>query len=318
MFRRMRDIVVVGSLNVDVSVRADHLPVPGETVRARSLVLGPGGKGLNQAVAAARLGGRVHLVGHTGADRFAEIPGATLAEEGIDATYVTALAGQHTGTALIVVDAAGQNQIAVAGGANTALAPEHVRAAIAAFRASVVLLVQLEAPLEAVHFALRQAREHGLRTLLDPAPARELPPELLREVDILTPNESEAAFLTGIEVTDLESAARAGGALVERTQGDVLITLGAQGLVWCFATGFEHVPAPGVDAVDTTGAGDALCGALAVELARERPLARALEQAVRAATASTLRRGAAASMPRPEDLAALEESVDERRTVPSS
>jgi ribokinase len=305
MFEMMRDLVVVGSLNVDVSVRADRLPAAGETVRAHSLRVGPGGKGLNQAVAAARMGGRVHMVGHTGADRFAEIPLAALREEGIDATYVKSLEGQHTGTALIVVDGSGQNQIAVAGGANVVLSPEHVRGAIAAFRASAVLLVQLEAPLDAVQSALELAREHGLRTVLDPAPARELSPALLRLVDVLTPNETEARFLTGLEVRDPESAARAGRQLVERTQGDVLVTLGAQGVVWCYATGFDHVPAPRVEALDATGAGDALCGALGVELARELPLGRSLERAVRAATASTLRAGAAASMPRAAELASL-------------
>ena len=222
----MRDIVVVGSLNVDVSLVAEHLPQPGETVRAEQLELGPGGKGLNQAIAAARLGGRVRMVGRTGDDRFAEIPLAALDEAGVETTYVEALPGHHTGTATIVVDrVSGQNQIAVAGGANRALSPEHVRDAIAAFRASGVLLVQLEAPPETVDAALELGRELGLVTVLDPAPARELPDELLRKADVLTPNEDEAERLTGLPVRDVESAFAAGSALRERSQGDVIVTL---------------------------------------------------------------------------------------------
>jgi ribokinase len=218
----------------------------------------------------------VHLVGRTGADRFAEIPLAALREEGVDLTFVEALPDSHTGTATIVIDAATrENAIAVAGGANRALEPEHVREALSAFRASAVLLVQLEAPIETVDEAL----------------------DLLRKVDVLTPNESEAALLSGLEVHDIESAAAAGTRLRERTQGDVIVTLGALGCVWVSSTGFEHVSAPQVDPVDTTGAGDAFNGALAVALARGEPLPKALRAAVEAGTASTLTRGAAPSMP---------------------
>jgi ribokinase len=294
----MRDIVVVGSLNVDVSVVAEHIPRPGETIRAEGLQVAAGGKGLNQAIAAARQGGRVHLVGRTGADRFAEIPLAALREEGVDLTFVEALPDSHTGTATIVIDAATrENAIAVAGGANRALEPEHVREALSAFRASAVLLVQLEAPIETVDEALELATGLGVVTVLDPAPACPLDDDLLRKVDVLTPNESEAALLSGLEVHDIESAAAAGTRLRERTQGDVIVTLGALGCVWVSSTGFEHVSAPQVDPVDTTGAGDAFNGALAVALARGEPLPKALRAAVEAGTASTLTRGAAPSMP---------------------
>ncbi|MEE8558701.1 MAG: ribokinase, partial [Myxococcota bacterium] len=207
----MRGVVVVGSLNVDVSVRAEHLPRAGETVRAGGLELGPGGKGANQAIAAARLGARVQMVGRIGGDRFAEIPLAALREAQVDATFVRTSPHTHTGTALIVVDdRSGQNAIAVAGGANRDLTPDDVRDAVAAFRAAGVLLVQLEAPLETIETALAQALECGVRTVLDPAPARELSDELLKKVDLLTPNEIEAELLTGIQVVDVESAARAG------------------------------------------------------------------------------------------------------------
>ena len=302
----MRDIVVVGSLNVDISLRADRIPSAGETVRADGLTLGPGGKGLNQAIAAARLGGRVHMVGRVGEDRFAEIPRTALDDAGIDPTYVGVLSGEHTGTAAIVVDReSGENAITVAGGANRALAPAHVRDAIGAFRSSGVLLVQLEAPLETVGAALDLARENGLVAVPDPAPPLELDDELLRKVDVLTPNEHEAELLSGVPVCDVESAAAAGTVLRERTLGDVVVTLGARGCVWVFATGFEHVPAPRVRAVDTTGAGDAFNGALAVALAAAEPLGRALHRAVVAGAASTLVQGAAAAMPTLDDLTRL-------------
>ena len=302
----MRDIVVVGSLNVDVSVSATHLPAPGETVRASGLAIGAGGKGLNQAVAASRLGGRVHMVGRVGDDRFAEIPLEALADSGIEASGVARLEGEHTGTALICVDAqSGQNQIAVAGGANGAVALDHVRDAVGAFRSSAVLLVQLELPLASVEAALDLARDHRVTAVLDPAPVLDLPDHLLRKVDVLTPNETEAEALTGMRVHDVESAAAAAAMLRERTQGDVILTLGELGCVWAYATGFEHVPAPSVRALDTTGAGDAFNGGLAVALARGAPLARCLEDAVRAGSAATLVRGAAAAMPTPEDVARL-------------
>jgi ribokinase len=299
----MRDIVVVGSLNVDVSMQAEALPRPGETVRAEGLEIGPGGKGANQAIAAARLGGRVHMVGRVGDDSFAEIPLAALRDAGVDVTHVHALAGAHTGLASIVVDTTtGQNLIAVAGGANRRMQPEHVRDAVSAFRGSGVLLVQLEAPLEAVDAALGLAHECGLTTVLDPAPARELPDDLLRKVDVLTPNEIEAETLTGVAATDVESAAEAGARLRDRTLGDVIVTLGERGCVWVWSTGFEHLPAHPVASVDATGAGDAFNGALGVALARGDELAHALDYAMRAGAASTLKRGAATSMPTREEL----------------
>lgn len=299
----VRDIVVVGSLNVDVSLVASKIPRPGETVRAHGLTLGPGGKGGNQAIGAARLGGRVHIVSRVGDDRFAEIPLQSLRQAGVDTTHVHALPGQHTGTAAIVVDSeSGENSIAVAAGANAALSPEHVRDAIAAFRASGVLLVQLEAPLETVEAALDLAAAHGLVSILDPAPALELPDALLRKVDVLTPNRTEAEALSGQEIHDVDTAAAAGSALRERTLGDVVVTLAAEGCIWAHANGFQHIPAPAVRALDATAAGDAFNGGLAVALARGESLGQALHHAVCAGAAATLRRGAAEAMPTPEDL----------------
>jgi ribokinase len=304
----MRDIAVVGSLNVDVSLRVPRFAKPGETLRATGLALGPGGKGLNQAIAAARLGGRVHMIGRVGDDPFAEIALGALRDAGVDATHVERLAGARTGLATITVDEeTGQNQIAVAGGANHQVEPDDVHNAVSAFRSSAVLLIQLELPAATVDAALELARASHLRTVLDPAPLRELSAETLAKIDVLTPNEGEAEALSGMRIRDVESAAAAAGALQELTRGDVVVTLGALGCVWAHATGFEHVPAPKVHALDTTGAGDAFNGALAVALARGEPLSRALRYAVRAGSASTLKRGAAAAMPNASDLLALPE-----------
>ena len=305
----MRDIVVVGSLNVDISVRVPRFVRPGETLRATGLHLGAGGKGVNQAIAASRLGGRVHLVGRVGDDEFADVPLRALREAGVDATHVERLAGQHTGMALVTVDeTTGQNQIVVDTGANAVVTVAHVRDAITAFRASSVLLVQLELLAETVDAALALARANHVRTVLDPAPARELSDATLAQVDVLTPNESEAEALTGTPIRDVESAAHAGARLQARSGGDVVVTLGELGCVWVHATGFEHICAPRVRALDTTGAGDAFNGGLAVALARGEPLSSALREAVRAGTASTLRRGAAAAMPSLADLLALPEA----------
>jgi ribokinase len=302
----MRDIAVVGSLNIDISVRVPRFVRPGETLRATGLHFGAGGKGVNQAIAAARLGGRVHLIGRVGDDEFARIPLDALQQAGVDVTHVERLSGERTGTALITVDeATGQNQIAVDAGANRAVSVAHVRDAITAFRASGVLLVQLELPPETISAALALGRANHLRTLLDPAPARELDDATLALVDVLTPNEVEAELLSGVAVRDVESAAHAGARLQARTGGDVIVTLAEHGCVWVHATGFEHVPAPRVRALDTTGAGDAFNGGLAVALARGNPLSSALREAVRAGAAATLRRGAAAAMPSLVDVAAL-------------
>jgi ribokinase len=304
----MRAIAVVGSLNVDVSLRVPRFVKPGETLRASGLELGAGGKGLNQAIAAARLGGRVHMIGRVGVDPFAEIALAALHAAGVDTTHVESLVGERTGLAAITVDeSTGQNQIAVAAGANRRVSVEHVRDALSVFRAASVLLVQLELPPETVDAALELARANHVRSILDPAPVRELGDETLAKIDVLTPNEVEAEALSGLRIHDVESAAAAGAVLQAKTRGDVVVTLGAAGCVWAHATGFEHVPAPRVRALDTTGAGDAFNGALAVGLARGQPLSRALREAVRAGSAATLRRGAAAAMPTSADLLALPE-----------
>lgn len=300
----MNEIVVVGSMNVDIALRAAKIPSPGETVRASDVQLGPGGKGLNQAIAAARLGAEVRMVGRVGEDRLADVPLAALNDAGVDTSRVASSRDRATGTAVIVIDeVSGQNAIAVAGGANGLLSPAQVAKAAPAFAAAKVLLVQLEAPPETVQAALDLACEHGLVRILDPAPYRPLADELLADVDVLTPNESEASQLAELDVCDVESAVRAGEKLRSRVGGDIVITLGQLGCVWLSGNDVVHIRAPQIEAMDTTGAGDAFNGALAYGLASGEPMRDALERAVVAGSVSTLRAGAAASMPTPEDLA---------------
>jgi ribokinase len=259
------------------------------------------------------------MVGRVGEDEFARVPIRALEEAGVDVAFVRPRRGAHTGTALIVVDASSaENAIAVAGGANRTLSPEDVRDAVAAFRSSGVLLVQLEAPLETVEAALDLARQSSVRTVLDPAPALELPDALLRKADVLTPNETEAEILTGVRVRDVESAAAAGSALRDRSLGDVVVTLGELGCVWVSTSGFEHIPSPRVAVVDTTGAGDAFNGALAVALARGERFAPALRFAARAGAAATLARGAARAMPTLDTLESVEGNPRRRSRAGSS
>ena len=292
------DIVVVGSMNVDITMRAPGFPEPGETLRASDVTLGPGGKGLNQAIAAARLGARVCMVGSVGDDALAEVALRAAMDAGVDTSHVACAKDATTGTASIVVDeSSGENAIVVAGGANGLLSPAHVRTAEDTFRNAKVLLVQLEAPDETVDAALDMATQHGLTKILDPAPFRVLSDDTLRKVDVLTPNQSEASRLVGFDVTDTESAVRASRSLLSRVNGNVVITLGVFGCLWASASGEIHFEAKLVESVDSTGAGDAFNGALAQAIASDCSMIDAITQAVAAGTFSTLGHGAAPSMP---------------------
>jgi ribokinase len=273
---------VVGSINVDLVVRAATLPAPGETVAGGTFARHGGGKSANQAVAAARAGARVRMVGAVGDDDLGEEALGLLAAERIDVAGVARLAGVPTGVALIVVDAAGENQIAVASGANAELAAEHVTRRLAGLDDGVVLL-GLEVPDDAVLAAARA----GLPVVLNPAPARRLPDELLDLSPILTPNAAEACELAGRD--DPAVAART---LAERTSAPVLVTLGARGVLLAEGDELETIPAIDVEPVDTTGAGDVFSGALACELAAGAPLTDAVRFAVAAAGLSTRRHGA--------------------------
>jgi ribokinase len=265
-------IVVVGSLNMDFVVSVEHLPAPGETVLGRDFQMIPGGKGANQAVAAAKLGGNsvaVRMVGRVGYDVFADHLKASLSAAGVDVTTVHATKSAATGVALIAVDRVGQNSIVVASGANHQLAAADVEAMRPVFRGARMALFQLETPLDTVAAALRLAREEGLTTILDPAPAQPLPDAMLQQVDILTPNENETRGLLGrpqARVSPAEAAEMA-AALRKRGPKTVIIKLGEQG---CYADSGavqSHITGFAVEVRDTTSAGDTFNAALAVSLA---------------------------------------------------
>jgi ribokinase len=289
----MHHVLVVGSANVDFTVALDRLPEPGETVTEGTLLVARGGKGANQAVAARRLGADVRLIGCLGDDASGREVRAALAEEGIGVAGVATTAEASTGTALILVDGAGRNQIGVAPGANRALTVAQLEARAEDFAWAEVVVVSCEIPLACVEAALALARRRGATTLLNPAPVPRAPLERLDLVDYLTPNAGEAARLGG--VPDVEAAA---DTLVARGAGSVVVTLGEAGVLCRGRAGVQRVPGVKVQAIDTTAAGDAFNGALAVALAERREIVAALGFANAAAALACTKRGAQPSLPR--------------------
>jgi ribokinase len=295
MMKAKGPIVVLGSVNADLVLRCARLPRPGETVHGEDFQTVPGGKGANQAVAAARLGGRVEFIGCIGDDAFGATARATLEREGVGTAGLRTHAGAPTGVAMILVERSGQNSIALSAGANAMLDVAEVDGAAAAIACASLLVCQLESPLAAVRHAIGIARRHGVPVLLNPAPAQPLAPTLLGEVDILVPNESEAALLIG--ASGAPDPARTAMALRGQTAATVIVTLGGEGVCIADERGTRRLPAPAVQAIDTTGAGDTFIGAFAA--ARQEGLGtdEAVQFAQRAAALSVTRAGAMASMP---------------------
>jgi ribokinase len=302
---RVKRILVVGSSNTDLIIRVPRIPRPGETVLGGEFTTAAGGKGANQAVAAARAGGRVTFVARIGADGFGDRALANFESDGLDARFVFRSGEAPSGIALITVDERGENSISVASGANALLAAADIERAGEAFADADILLLQLESPLEAVAAAVGEAKKRGVPVVLNPAPARDLDDDLLRLVAVLTPNEHEAGLLAGIAVTDERSARDAARRLRDRGPATVVVTLGERG-VYALAPGFEgHVPAFKVEPVDTTAAGDVFNGALAVALAEKRSLPEALRFAQAAAAISVTRPGAQPSAPTRSEIEAF-------------
>ena len=293
----MPRVLIVGSANVDFTVALPRLPRAGETVSEGTLLVARGGKGANQAVAARRLGAEARLVACVGDDASGREVKTALAGEGIAVEAIATTSSAATGTALIVVDAEGRNQIAVAPGANRALTPADVDARAADFAWAEVVVCSLEVELGCARRAFEHARRHGALTILNPAPLPDRGLDFLDLADYVTPNESEAARLTSLPVQDADSAAKAAGAIRALGAIRVIVTLGAAGALADGPEGRVHAPAPRVTAVDTTGAGDAFNGALAVALAERRPLGAALAFANTAAALACTKRGAQPSMP---------------------
>ena len=291
------NVVVIGSLNMDLVTRAPRLPRGGETLIGESFSTIPGGKGANQAVAAARLGAQVSMVGCVGSDAYGQQLRGALLAEGIDCQAVSVVDGS-SGVALIVVDDNSQNAIVIVAGANGELTPTVLERFDAVLQSADVIICQLEVPDATVGHALKRGRELGKTVILNPAPAsRALPAEWYAYVDYLIPNESEAMVLSGLAVDSLETAEAAATQLIASGAGKVIVTLGAQGLVFANGSSFEHFPAPRVKAVDTTAAGDTFVGGFAAALASGKDEAEAIRFGQVAAALSVTRAGAQPSIP---------------------
>jgi ribokinase len=290
-------ILVIGSSNTDMVAKAARLPAPGETVLGGAFMMAPGGKGANQAVAAARLGADVTFVAKVGNDIFGKQAVDLFKQEGIDTNHIATDPVNPSGIALITVDANGENCIVVASGANASLLPGDLRNAEQRIKNASLILMQLEIPLETVEFVAGLAAVHHIPVILNPAPARALPDELLRETFILIPNQKEAEMLTGIPILDRSGAEAAAKALAGKGVKIVIITMGKAGALLLDNNRFEWVPAPEVTAVDSTAAGDVFCGALTVALSEGKSIKKAVVFACAAAAFSVTRMGAQTSAP---------------------
>jgi len=296
---------------MDLVVKSPRIPAVGETILGEDFIMTPGGKGANQAVAAAKLGADVYFIAKLGDDVFAEQSLNNFKKEGVNTKYVMQTEEAPSGVALITVDDAGNNVIVVAPGANQMLSPDDVKKAESDITSSGALVAQLEVPLETVEFAAKLANNCGVLFILDPAPAQKLRPELLKMVDVLTPNETEAQILTGIEVTNEDSARTAAKKLLECGVKSVILTMGAKGFLLANDDRMESVPAVKVDAVDATAAGDAFTGSLAVGLAQGKTLPDAALFANYVAALSVTKLGAQSSMPTKEDVERFVRAVRE-------
>lgn len=292
-----RQILVVGSSNTDMVIKAAHLPRPGETILGGTFFMNPGGKGANQAVAIARLGGPVTFICKTGSDIFGHQSQQLFEEEGINTSYVFSDSGNPSGVALITVDEKAENCIVVASGANANLLPSDLEKAEEAIERADLVLMQLEVPMETVCFVADIAWQKGKKVILNPAPAHPLPVDLLRHLYLITPNETEAEMITGVKITDESSAGEAARALSGMGVQHVIITLGSKGALIYSNGKAEMVPALKVEAVDTTAAGDVFNGALTVALSEGRSLKEAARFACKASAISVTRVEAQSSAP---------------------
>lgn len=290
-------IIVVGSSNMDMVVKTSHIPAPGETVLSGSFFMNPGGKGANQAVAAARLGASVIFISKLGSDVFGKQFSKLFHDEGIDTSFIVADDVLPSGVALITVDEQGENSIVVAPGANASLSINDMQQALPVIANAGIVLLQLEIPMETVKYVAAYAASEKGRVILNPAPAAPLCEALLQQVDILTPNKTEAAMIAGIPVNNVDDAKKAAILICEMGVKNVIVTMGSDGAVVCEGGSCFMVEAKKVKPVDTTGAGDVFNGALAVALSEGKDLQASARFACEAAAISVTRLGAQASIP---------------------
>ena len=294
-------ILVVGSSNTDMTVKTRHIPKPGETVLGGDFTMGPGGKGANQAVAAARLGGDVEFICKVGHDLFGKNAIEHYKSEGLRTEGIL-FSDQPSGVALISVDESGENCIVVASGANGDFCTADIEACRASLESCSILLLQLEIPVPAVALAAEIAHKAGAMVVLNPAPSAALPEEIFRNVDLFIPNETELSDFSGIPVNDAGSAFKAAQAMRAKGVGKLIVTMGSKGALICDGDSPVTVPAQKVRAVDTTAAGDTFCGALCVAISEGRSLLEATEFATRASALTVQKMGAQNSIPFRKDL----------------
>jgi len=295
-------ILVVGSSNTDMVIKAEHLPRPGETILGGTFLMNPGGKGANQAVSIAKLGGQVTFICKTGNDIFGQQSRQLFEEEGIDTSYIFSDSEHPSGVALITVDSKAENCIVVASGSNANLLPADLATAHEAIEKAGIILMQLEIPIETIKYVADIARKLNKKVILNPAPAQPLDKELLQSLYLITPNETEAEMISGIKITNDDSLLACARAIHAMGVQSVIITLGSKG-AFLYSDNFqEHIPTVKVKAVDTTAAGDVFNGALAVALSEGCGLPEAVRFANKAAAISVTRFGAQASAPYREEI----------------
>lgn len=292
-----KKIIVAGSSNMDMVVKTSHIPAPGETVLAGSFFMNPGGKGANQAVAAARLGAEVVFISKTGSDVFGKQFAQLFSNEGIDTSFLMQDDAIPSGVALITVDEHGENSIVVAPGANAGLSVADIEQSLPVIENAGIVLLQLEIPMDVVQYVAGYAASKNVKVILNPAPAILLPESLLQQVDILTPNKTEASIIAGIPVADVEGAKKAAMLICEKGVKTTIVTLGSIGAVICEGSVCSVVTAKKVKPVDTTAAGDVFNGALAVALSEGNDLQTSVRFACDAAAISVTRLGAQSSIP---------------------
>lgn len=307
-----KKIIVVGSCNTDMVIKADRLPIPGETVLGGVFLMNPGGKGANQAVAASRLGGKVTLISKTGNDVFGRQSVSLYNAENINTDYIFSDSKNPSGVALITVDSNGENCIVVASGANASLGRADIDKASAEIESGDLVLMQLEIPIDTVEYVAEIAHKKGIKVILNPAPARALSDTLLKNLYIIIPNKSEAEILSGIKVVDMESAKQAADIISDKGVDIVVITLGSNGALIKEHEQYQFVEAVKVEALDTTAAGDVFCGSVCVGLSEGKSILDSVKMAAKASAITVTRMGAQSSIPYRSELASLEVELENK------
>ena len=297
----MKNICVIGSLNMDLVVNVDTMPKPGQTIIGSNFKEVPGGKGANQAVAMARLNGNVSMIGKVGEDGFGQTLINSLKNDKVDTTYIKTTKGA-TGVALITVDKNAQNSIVVSPGANFEVKEEDIDNNIEAIENSDIVVLQLETPLNTIKYALNKAKELNKYTILNPAPAVKLDDEIIKNVDLLTPNETELEIISGVSIETEEDIQKAAQIMIEKGVKELIVTLGSKGSLYINKEKSMFKKAYKVEAVDTTAAGDSYTGALAVALSQDNGIEDSMDFASKVGALSVLKEGAQSSLPTLEDV----------------